>query len=103
MIKIYFKQILKKNKFYIIIYCLIETFGGRVFLSEESKAFHAHPLQKNIMQLLEELKIQPIPKSSTEAQNIIFLTKRGPFHKLSSFVAAQVYNFFISVFKNYQS
>lgn len=76
---------------------MIETIGGRVFLSEESKAFHGHPLQKNITQLLDELKIQVVPKRNIETRNIIFLTKGGPFHKFSAHVAAQVYDFFISV------
>ncbi|XP_033209130.1 amine oxidase [flavin-containing] B-like isoform X2 [Belonocnema kinseyi] len=88
-----------------------KTIGGRVFLSEESKAFYGNSLQKHITELLDELKIQVVPKRNNETRNIIFLTKGGPFRKFSSYVAAQVYNFFISLhrisrdfqFRNYTS
>ena len=84
--------------YFKIIFNCKEAIGGRVFLSEESKAFHAHQLQKNITGFLKYFKIQLVNNEKIGVNRAVFLTKSGPLYKLPCKIAAQIYNFLKLVF-----
>ncbi|XP_043461627.1 uncharacterized protein LOC122498110 [Leptopilina heterotoma] len=82
----------------VLILEATEKIGGRIFITEESKSFHAHPLQKNLMEMLDELNISTVSQRQIPTANErIFLTKSGPRQKLPVYILAQVYNFLATI------
>ncbi|XP_051162805.1 amine oxidase [flavin-containing]-like isoform X2 [Leptopilina boulardi] len=81
----------------VLILEATENIGGKIFLTEESKCFYAHPCQINIVELLDELNIVSISKRKSSSKERIYLTKSGPYRKLSSYISAQIYNFLTSI------